>query len=135
MMALLTHYGGCRYTMDLANDYRMGSLTDPDPEKKAAADAGRKMLDAVYPDIWERNAELVRCVEDFLVASFPYYPKGNAHHTLAALRRSVRKGDVYIVERAPEPRGGLVAPQSRLQSEFWGVDNYDPPRYASVQER
>jgi hypothetical protein len=125
MTALLTHYGGRRYTMDLASCYRIGSLFNPDPERKAAADAGRKMLDAVYPDVWERNAELVDRVEHFLIASFPHFRKGNAHHTLDALRRAVWKGEVFIVEREPEFCGGYAAPHVRKQSGFRGVDNDD----------
>jgi len=124
MTAWLMHYGGYRYTMELASGYRMGSPFDPDPQKKAAADAGRAMLDAVYPDVWERNAERVKRVEDFLVASFPYYRKGNAHHTLDALRRAVRNGDMYVVERESEYRGGFAAAHSRQESSFWGVDDY-----------
>ncbi|TCK39725.1 hypothetical protein B0G84_5065 [Paraburkholderia sp. BL8N3] len=125
MTALLTHYGGRRYTMDLASCYRIGSLCNPDPERKAAADADRKMLDAVYPDVWERNAELVDRVEHFLIASFPHFRKGNAHHTLDALRRAVWKGEVFIVEREPEFCGGYAAPHVRKQSGFRGVDNDD----------
>jgi hypothetical protein len=125
MTSLLTHYGGFRYTMDLASDYRIGSLSYPDPEKKAAADAGRRMLDAVYPDVWERDAEIVKRVEDFLVASFPYYRKGNAYHTLDTLRRAVWKGDVHVVEREPAYSGGFVAPsQLHEPSSFWGVEDY-----------
>ena len=120
MTAWLMHYGGYRYTMELASGYRMGSPFDPDPQKKAAADAGRAMLDAVYPDVWERNAERVKRVEDFLVASFPYYRKGNAHHTLDALRRAVRNGDVHVVEREPEYRGGFAAAHSRAEVELLG---------------
>ncbi|SAL45817.1 hypothetical protein AWB65_03603 [Caballeronia humi] len=124
MTALLTCYGGHHYTMHLASDYRMGSLFAPDPEKEAAADAGRKMLDAVYPDVWERNADIVKRVEDFLIASFPYYRKGNAHHTLDALRRAVWRGNMYVVEREPEYRGGFVAPLTRERSSIWGVEDY-----------
>ena len=48
----------------------------------------------------------------------------------------VRGGSVVVIPEKPIFSGGGIAwPPKKSASSFWGVENYDPPRYASVQER
>jgi len=57
----LIQYRGYRYTLRLSRDYDPRSPSWKADEQHKAIDDGRKMFDAAYLDVWERNAELWLC--------------------------------------------------------------------------
>lgn len=67
----LVRYRGYRYMLRLRRDFDPGWPSWKADGQHEAIEKGRKMFDAAYLDVWERNAELVLRVQAFLSKSFP----------------------------------------------------------------
>lgn len=109
----LIHYRGYRYSLRLRRDYDVNWPSWSADERQSAVENGRKMFDAAHLDLWERNAELVARVQEFLGDAFPWHSARNARDTLEELARSVWQGAVYVIqEKIPSP-GGYIPPAQR----------------------
>ena len=90
--------------------------------------------------MWAKDAALVKRVRAFLGENFHWHERlaknGTDLDVVQTLMDMVRGGSVVVIPEKPVFSGGGIAwPPQRPQSSFWGVENFDPPRYASVQER
>jgi hypothetical protein len=128
-----------RYTL-----YRSGErymTFEPEEKRKEAVEAGKKFTASTYADVWAKDAELVKRVRAFLAENFHWHErlaKGGADlDVVQTLMDMVRGGSVVVIPEKPPFSGGGAArkPEKPASSSFWGVENYDPLRYASVQER
>ena len=112
----LIKYRGYRYTLRLRRDYDPNWPSWNADERQKAVENGRKMFDAAFRDVWERNAELVARVQGFMSNSFPWHSARDARDTLEELARSVRQGAVYVVQEEIPTSGGYIAPTQRKAS-------------------
>jgi hypothetical protein len=110
-------------------------------ERREAADSGKKFAASAYADVWAKDAALVKRVRVFLGENFHWHERlartGADIDVVQALMDMVRGGSVVVIPEKPIFGGGGIAwpPKKPASSSFWGVENYDPPRYASVKER
>jgi hypothetical protein len=128
-----------RYTLYRSNERYMAF--EPEEKRREAVDAGKKFTASAYADVWAKDAELVKRVRAFLGENFHWHDRlaksGADLHVVQTLMDMVRGGSVVVIPEKPVFSGGGIAwpPKKPTPSSFWGVENYDPPRYASVQER
>ena len=128
-----------RYTLYRSNERYMAF--EPEEKRREAVDAGKKFTASAYADVWAKDAELVKRVRAFLGENFHWHDRlaksGADLHVVQTLMDMVRGGSVVVIPEKPVFNGGGIAwpPKKPTPSSFWGVENYDPPRYASVQER
>jgi hypothetical protein len=124
--------------------YRSGErymTFEPEEKRKEAVEAGKKFTASAYADVWAKDAELVKRVRAFLGENFHWHQRlakvGADLDVVQTLMDMVRGGSVVVIPEKPVFSGGGTArpPERHASSSFWGVENYDPPRYASVQER
>ncbi|SAL44543.1 hypothetical protein [Caballeronia humi] len=126
-----------RYMLYRSNDARLMPFASCE-EKQAATDAGKRFTSEAFADVWARDLELVKRVRLFLRANFHWHERlansGTDLDVVETLMDMVRGGSVLVVPEDAPVSAGLPA-ASPAASSFWGVENYDPPRYASVQEQ
>jgi hypothetical protein len=123
--------------------YRSNEQTvtfESEEKRKEAVEAGKKFTASAYADVWANDAELVKRVRAFLGENFHWHNRlaksGTDRDVVQTLMDMVRGGSVVVIPEKPIFSGGGIAwPPKKSASSFWGVENYDPPRYASVQER
>ncbi|SAL36230.1 hypothetical protein [Caballeronia humi] len=108
--------------------------------RKISVEAGRKFTASAYADVWAKDAELVKRVRVFLSENFHWHGRlansGTDLDVVETLMDMVRGGCVVVIPEKPVSNYGLArAPHNDATTSFWGVEDYDPPRYASVQEQ
>jgi hypothetical protein len=113
---------------------------DLEKKRKDAVEAGKKFTASAYADVWAKDAELVKRVRVFLSENFHWHERlakgGTDLDVVKTLMDMVRGGSVVVIPEKPVFSGGSGAwPPEKAVSSFWGVENYDPPRYPNVQER
>ena len=111
---------------------------EPEEKRKEAVEAGKKFTASAYADVWAKDADLVKRVRAFLGENFHWHDRlvkdGTDLHVVQTLMDMVRGGSVVVIPEKPIFGGGIAWPPKKpASSSFWGVENYDPPRYASVQ--
>jgi hypothetical protein len=112
---------------------------DPEEKRKDAVEAGKKFMASAYADVWAKDAALVQRVRVFLGENFHWHKRlakdGTDLDVVKTLMDMVRGGSVVVIPEKPVFSDGGARPPQKAAASFWGVENYDPPRYASVQER
>jgi hypothetical protein len=113
---------------------------EPEEKRKEAVDAGKRFTASAYADVWAKDAELVKRVRVFLRENFHWHDRlatsGGDLSVVQTLMDMVRGGSVVVIPEKPILSGGIAWPSKKpASSSFWGVEDYDPPRYASVKER
>jgi hypothetical protein len=112
---------------------------DPEVKRKDAVEAGKKFMASAYADVWAKDAALVQRVRVFLGENFHWHKRlakdGTDLDVVKTLMDMVRGGSVVVIPEKPVFSDGGARPPQKAAASFWGVENYDPPRYASVQER
>ncbi|SAL34394.1 hypothetical protein [Caballeronia humi] len=111
----------------------------PDDERRNAVEAGKKFTASAYADVWARDAGLASRARAFLKENFHWHERlancGTDLDVVQMLMDMVRGGSVVVIPEKPLVAGVAGASKQAGSSSFWGVEDYDPPRYASVQER
>ena len=113
---------------------------EPEEKRKEAVEAGKRFTASAYADVWAKDAELVKRVRVFLRENFHWHDRlatsGGDLSVVQTLMDMVRGGSVVVIPEKPILSGGIAWPSKKpASSSFWGVEDYDPPRYASVKER
>ena len=103
----------CRYMLYRKEDYSKGIFFTR--EEKRAVEAGSKFTMAAYPDVWARDAGLVKRVRQFLGDNFHWHDRlsksGSNLEVMQTLRDMVRGGSVVVI---PETAvSGAVGSSSR----------------------
>jgi hypothetical protein len=126
-----------RYMLYRSNERYM--TFEPEEKRKEAVDAGKKFVASAYAGVWARDADLVKRVRTFLGDNFHWHDRlarsGADLRVVQTLMDMVRGGSVVVIPEKPIFSGGGARPKNPATSSFWGVENYDPPRYVSVEER
>jgi hypothetical protein len=122
--------------------YRSGEpyMSLEDEEKRnEAVEAGRTFTSLASADVWAKDAELVERVRAFLGGKVHWHERfaksGTDLQVVRTLMGMVQSGSVVVIPEEPVRSGGIGKHASNGAVSFWGVENFDPPRYASVQER
>jgi hypothetical protein len=89
----------CRYMLYRKEDYSKGIFFTR--EEKRAVEAGYKFTMAAYPDVWAKDAGLVKRVRQFLGAHFHWHDRlsksGSNLEVMQTLRDMVRGGSVVVI--------------------------------------
>lgn len=114
---------------------------ESEEKRKATVQAGKRFTASAYADVWATDAQLVKRVRTFLRENFHWHDRlarsGTDRDVVQTLMNMVHGGSVVVIaERQAYSDGGIACtPSNAAATSFWGVEDYDPPRYASVQER
>jgi hypothetical protein len=129
--------GRSRYLLYRNDDARLMAFASQEA-KQMAIDAGKRYTAAAYPEVWAKDADLVSRVRQFLGDNLPWHDRltknGAGLNVVRTLMDMVRGGSVVVIVEDVPALTGLGSPPPAAAS-FWGVEYYDPPRYASVRER
>lgn len=106
-------------------------------EKQRAVDEGKRFTMAAYPDVWAKDAGLVKRVRAFLQKNFPWHERlaknGTALDVVLTLHAMVRGGSVVVL---PERLlGSAQCSPHRPASSFWGAVSEDETPFVSVADR
>jgi hypothetical protein len=98
-----------RYMLYRKEDYSKGIFFTR--EEKRDVEAGCKFTMAAYPDVWARDAGLVKRVRQFLGANFYWHDRlsksGSDLEVMQTLRDMVRGGSVVVIPETMVSGGGV----------------------------
>jgi hypothetical protein len=114
------------YRMD---NYARGIV--PTREQREAIEAGKKYVQAAYPDVWARNGELVQRVRRFLGANFHWHDRllrsASDLEVVNTLFAMVRGDSIAVIAEEPRYRsGGFVDSGRRSVSPAVGYSVMEP---------
>src|ERR1700730_12871326 len=128
-----------RYMLYSSGDTSIMSFAAREDKQEAVA-TGRKFTLAAYPDVWAKDAGLVRRVRQFLGENFHWHDRlaksGSDLEVVQTLFDMVGGGSIVVIPEEPVRSGGMAwSPTKAESSSFWGVENYDEAPFVSVKDR